>query len=181
MSEESKKTKASSKQKTDDSVTEESGKAAKSTSAKKAPAKKTSGKTAAAKAEKSKKPEKAEKAENKTAAKKDKKVESVKKQGKLVDDIRLYDVIDKPVITEKSTMAAEQNKVVFRIRPDANKADVKQAVEALFGVNVTKVNTLTVKGKRKRFRGRPGQRSDFRKAMVTLKEGQSIDLAAGLK
>lgn len=181
MSEESKPKKATKKA-ADDGVAKDSKKAAKSASASSAeskdakPAKKTP-----AKADKPK-TEKAEKSEKKAAPKKEKKADAgVKKHGKLVEDIRLYDVIDKPVVTEKSTMAAEQNKVVFRIRPDADKTQIKQAVEALFGVNVTKVNTLKVKGKRKRFRGRPGQRSDYRKAMVTLKEGQSIDLAAGLK
>jgi large subunit ribosomal protein L23 len=107
--------------------------------------------------------------------------EPVKKTGKLVADSRLYDVIERPVITEKSTIAAEQNKVVFRISPTASKQDVKSAVEALFGVNVEKVNTINTKGKVKRFRGRVGQRSDQRKAIVTLKAGQSIDLAAGIK
>ena len=74
-----------------------------------------------------------------------------------------YDVIQAPVITEKSTMASEQNKVVFHINPSASKADVKSAVEALFGVKVLKVNTINIRGKKKYFRGRLGHRSDTRK------------------
>jgi large subunit ribosomal protein L23 len=105
----------------------------------------------------------------------------VKKQGKLIEDIRLYDVIVRPLITEKATLAAEQGKVVFKINPTANKQDVKRAVEQLFGVKVVKVNTVLTKGKQKRFRGQLGQRSDMRKAIVTLAAGQSIDLASGLK
>ena len=93
----------------------------------------------------------------------------------------LYDVLVRPIVTEKSTMAAEQNKVVFEISPRADKKTVKQAVEGLFGVSVVKVNTINIDGKRKKFRGVKGKRNDLRKAMVTLAEGQSIDLAAGLK
>jgi large subunit ribosomal protein L23 len=91
-----------------------------------------------------------------------------------------YDVLQAPVITEKSTMASEHGKVVFRVRPEATKPQVKAAVEALFGVNVTSVNTTLVKGKTKVFRGRRGVRSDYKKAVVTLKDGQSIDYAAGV-
>lgn len=94
-------------------------------------------------------------------------------------EARLYDVIVRPLVTEKSTRGAEQNKVVFEISREANKTDVKAAVEAIFGVKVTKVNTLNVEGKVKRFRGRVGQRQDYRKAVVTLAEGQHIDVAAG--
>jgi large subunit ribosomal protein L23 len=90
---------------------------------------------------------------------------------------RHYDVLVRPLITEKSTKLSELNKVVFKISPDATKRDVKQAVEALFNVTVRKVNTMNVEGKVKRFKGRPGQRSDLRKAIVTLAEGQSIDFA----
>lgn len=138
---------------------------------------------AEAKAEKSAAKKTAKKAEAKKAApKREKKTDTgVKKQGKLIDDVRLYDVIERPVVTEKSTMAAEHGKVVFNISARATKTEVKQAVEALFGVKVTKVNTVLTKGKRKRFRGMQGQRSDQRKAIVTLAEGQSIDIAAGLK
>lgn len=91
-----------------------------------------------------------------------------------------YDVLLAPVITEKSTMAAEQGKVVFRVKPETTKAQVKAAIEALFNVNVVKVNTILVKGKRKLFRGRKGERSDYKKAVITLKEGQSIDYASGV-
>jgi large subunit ribosomal protein L23 len=94
---------------------------------------------------------------------------------------RLYDVIVRPVVTEKSTAAAEQNKVTFKISPTATKKDVKAAVEAIFKVEVVKVNTINIEGKVKRFRGRPGQRNDLRKAVVTLAAGQSIDFAAGAR
>ena len=91
-----------------------------------------------------------------------------------------YDVIRRPVITEKSTMASEENKVVFTVAGDATKADVKAAVEALFKVKVTGVNTLVRKGKKKRFRGFIGQQSDTKRAIVTLEEGQMIDVTTGL-
>ena len=94
-------------------------------------------------------------------------------------EARLYDVILRPLVTEKTTRGAEQNKIVFEISRDANKKDVKDAVEAIFGVEVTKVNTLNVEGKVKRFRGQVGQRQDYRKAVVTLAAGQNIDVAAG--
>ena len=93
---------------------------------------------------------------------------------------RHYDAILSPVITEKATLLSEQNKVVFRVAMDATKDEISAAVEALFKVTVTKVNTLVVKGKTKRFRGRPGRRSDVKKAIVTLAEGQSIDITTGL-
>ena len=93
---------------------------------------------------------------------------------------RHYDTILSPVITEKSTLLSEQNKVVFKVADDASKDEIAAAVEALFNVKVTKVNTLNVKGKTKRFRGRPGRRSDVKKAIVTLAEGQSIDISTGL-
>jgi large subunit ribosomal protein L23 len=94
--------------------------------------------------------------------------------------IRHYDTILAPVITEKATVLSEQNKVVFRVAADASKDEIAAAVEALFKVNVTKVNTLNVKGKTKRFRGIIGRRSDVKKAIVTLAEGQSIDITTGL-
>jgi large subunit ribosomal protein L23 len=94
--------------------------------------------------------------------------------------IRNYDTILAPVITEKATLLSEQNKVVFRVAGDASKDEIAAAVEALFKVNVTKVNTINVKGKTKRFRGRVGRRSDVKKAIVTLAEGQSIDITTGL-
>jgi len=93
---------------------------------------------------------------------------------------RHYDTILAPVITEKATMLSEHNKVIFRVAQDATKPEIAEAVEALFKVNVVKVNTLNVKGKTKRFRGRPGRRSDVKKAIVTLAEGQSIDITTGL-
>ncbi|MBI1407970.1 MAG: 50S ribosomal protein L23 [Caulobacter sp.] len=93
---------------------------------------------------------------------------------------RHYDTILAPVITEKATILSEQNKVVFRVADSATKDEIAAAVEALFQVTVTKVNTLNVKGKTKRFRGRVGHRSDVKKAIVTLAEGQSIDITTGL-
>jgi len=93
---------------------------------------------------------------------------------------RHYDVVVAPVITEKATLLSEQNKVVFQVAGDASKDEIAAAVEALFKVNVTKVNTLNVKGKTKRFRGIVGRRSDVKKAVVTLAEGQSIDITTGL-
>jgi len=93
---------------------------------------------------------------------------------------RHYDTVLSPVITEKATLLSEQNKVVFKVAKDATKDQIAEAVEELFKVNVTKVNTLVVKGKTKRFRGIKGRRSDFKKAVVTLAPGQSIDIATGL-
>ena len=95
-------------------------------------------------------------------------------------DLRHYDVIVSPAITEKSTMASEQNQVVFNVAKKASKPEIKAAVEALFGVKVTAVNTLVRKGKIKRFRGTVGRQSDVKKAIVTLADGQSIDVATGL-
>src|SRR6201996_8705742 len=93
---------------------------------------------------------------------------------------RHYDTILAPVITEKATVLSEQNKVVFRVAMDASKDEIAAAVEELFKVTVTKVNTLITKGKTKRFRGIKGRRSDVKKAIVTLAEGQSIDITTGL-
>lgn len=98
----------------------------------------------------------------------------------MVAAARHYDTILAPVITEKATVLSEQNKVVFRVAMNATKDEIATAVEELFKVNVTKVNTLIQKGKTKRFRGRPGRRSDVKKAIVTLREGQSIDITTGL-
>ncbi|GAB4353603.1 MAG: 50S ribosomal protein L23 [Oricola sp.] len=95
-------------------------------------------------------------------------------------DIRHYDVIVSPVITEKSTLVSENNQVVFNVARDASKPEIKAAVEALFGVKVKAVNTLLRKGKVKRFRGIKGKQSDVKKAVVTLVDGQSIDVATGL-
>ena len=91
-----------------------------------------------------------------------------------------YDVIRKPVITEKATMASESGAVVFQVAMDATKPQIKEAVEAVFGVKVKAVNTTVSKGKVKRFRGRPGERSDRKKAYVTLEEGNTIDVTTGL-
>lgn len=91
-----------------------------------------------------------------------------------------YDIIRSPVITEKATVAAERNQVVFNVAKTATKADIKAAVEALFKVKVTAVNTLVRKGKVKRFRGFVGKRDDVKKAIVTLAEGQRIDITTGL-
>jgi large subunit ribosomal protein L23 len=93
---------------------------------------------------------------------------------------RHYDTILAPVITEKATLLSEQNKVVFRVADDASKDEIAAAVEELFKVKVTKVNTVVTKGKTKRFRGRPGRRADVKKAIVTLADGQSIDITTGL-
>jgi len=91
----------------------------------------------------------------------------------------MYNVIEAPHITEKATLGSEHGQVTFRVRKDATKPQIKQAVEALFGVEVTGVNTLVQKGKNKRFKGIMGRRSDFKKAIVTLKDGQTIDAVTG--
>lgn len=93
---------------------------------------------------------------------------------------RYYDIIVSPVITEKATMASEANQVIFKVAADATKPQVKEAVEKLFEVKVKAVNTLNRKGKTKRFRGVAGRQSDFKKAIVTLEEGHSIDVTTGL-
>ena len=92
----------------------------------------------------------------------------------------LYDVIRSPVVTEKSTMASENSQVVFKVAMSATKPEIKEAVERLFNVKVVAVNTLIRKGKTKRFKGVRGQQSDFKKAIVTLEEGQAIDITARL-
>ncbi len=91
-----------------------------------------------------------------------------------------YDVILAPVITEKSSEASELNKVVFKVRLDATKPQIKKAVEKLFGVKVVAVNTLTRKGKTKRFRGIEGRQKDMKKAVVKLAEGDKIDVTTGI-
>lgn len=93
---------------------------------------------------------------------------------------RMYQTILAPVVTEKATLLTEQGQVVFKVPLEATKPEIKASVEALFGVKVLSVNTLVVKGKTKRFRNRPGQRSDWKKAIVRLAEGQTIDLTTGL-
>ncbi len=97
-----------------------------------------------------------------------------------MSEIRNYDVIRSPAITEKATMASEHDQVIFNVAADATKPEIKRAVEGLFGVKVKKVNTLVRKGKIKRFRGHLGQQSDVKKAIVTLADGQSIDVTTGL-
>ncbi len=97
-----------------------------------------------------------------------------------MSDLRHYDVIVSPIITEKSTMASEANQVVFKVAKTATKPQIKAAIEQLFNVKVTGVNTLVRKGKVKRFRGTIGRQSDIKKAVVTLAEGHSIDVATGL-
>ncbi len=95
-------------------------------------------------------------------------------------DPRHYDVIVAPVVTEKATRASEHNQVVFRVALSATKPEIKEAVEKLFKVKVKGVNTLIKKGKTKRFRGVRGFQGDFKKAVVTLEEGHSIDITTGL-
>ena len=96
------------------------------------------------------------------------------------NDPRLYDVIIAPLITEKSTMASERNQVIFKVASKATKPQIKEAVEKLFDVKVKAVNTLVRKGKIKRFAGRIGTRNDVKKAVVTLVDGQSIDISSGI-
>lgn len=93
---------------------------------------------------------------------------------------RMYDIVRSPVITEKATMGSEHNQVTFRVPLTASKPEIKAAVEGLFGVKVKAVNTLRQVGKEKRFKGMLGKRSDFKKAMVTLAEGQAIDVTTGI-
>jgi large subunit ribosomal protein L23 len=96
-------------------------------------------------------------------------------------DLRHFDVVVKPIITEKSTMVGEFNQMVFEVARGASKPEIKAAIEALFEVKVTSVNTLIQKGKTKRWKGRAYRRSDLKKAIVTLADGQSIDVTAGIK
>ena len=107
-----------------------------------------------------------------TAAKADKKP--------VIGKERMYLTILSPLVTEKATGMSERNQFAFRVALEATKPEIKASIEALFNVRVLAVNTLVVKGKSKRFRGRAGQRSDWKKAMVKLAEGQSIDLTTGL-
>ena len=102
-----------------------------------------------------------------------------KKQQKALE-AKHYDIVLAPHITEKTTMLSDTNSVVFRVAPGATKPEIKAAVEALFGVTVTGVNTMVAKGKTKRWKGRPYQRSDVKKAIVNLAEGQSIDVTQGV-
>ena len=102
-----------------------------------------------------------------------------KHDGKISTE-RMYEVVRAPVVTEKSTVITEFNQITFRVANDATKPEIKAAVEKLFDVKVLKVNTLNVKGKTKRFRGIKGRRSDEKKAIVTLAEGQHIDVSTGI-
>ena len=95
-------------------------------------------------------------------------------------DLKHYDVVVKPIITEKSTLVSEHNQVVFKVALDATKPQIKAAVEALFSVKVLGVNTLIQKGKTKKWRGKPYQRSDAKKAIVTLADGDRIDVTTGI-
>ena len=97
-----------------------------------------------------------------------------------VSRARMYEVIRSPLITEKTTNGSEFSQVTFRVSMDATKPEIKQAVEGLFKVKVKAINTVTVKGKSKVFRGRPGVRSDWKKAIVSLVEGHKIDVTTGL-
>ena len=103
------------------------------------------------------------------------------KPQKAAIDNRHYDVIVAPHITEKTTLLSEHNAVVFKVAHDASKPEIKAAVEALFNVKVLGVNTIVQKGKTKKWKGAPYQRSDMKKAIVTLKDGQSIDVTEGAK
>jgi large subunit ribosomal protein L23 len=103
-----------------------------------------------------------------------------KKQAAPKVDVNHYDVILAPHITEKSTLLSDHNAVVFKVASGASKPQIKAAVEALFNVSVTGVNTMNVKGKTKRWKGRPYTRSDVKKAVVTLADGQSIDITTGI-
>ena len=95
-------------------------------------------------------------------------------------DARHFDIVLAPHITEKSTMLSEHNSVVFKVASKASKPEIKAAVEALFGVTVTGVNTIVTKGKTKRWKGKPYTRNDVKKAIVTLKDGDSIDVTTGI-
>lgn len=98
----------------------------------------------------------------------------------VVSQARMTDIILAPVITEKSTQGAEHNQVAFRVPLKATKPEIKAAVEGLFGVKVKAVNTLRQRGKVKRFRGRLGKRADYKRAIVSLEEGHSIDMTTGI-
>lgn len=102
------------------------------------------------------------------------------KRKKVLSREAMYQIIRAPLITEKATLLSEKGQIVFRVAIDATKPEIKAAVEGLFGVKVNSVNTLVQKGKTKRFKGRPGVRSDVKKAIVSLADGQTIDLTTGL-
>lgn len=94
---------------------------------------------------------------------------------------KMYDILLSPIITEKTTFVAEQGKIVFAVKTDATKADIKNAVEKVYNVKVKSINTVKKPGKVKRFRGVLGSTSDVKKAYITLEEGHNIDIMAGLK
>src|SRR6478609_4243348 len=104
-----------------------------------------------------------------------------KKPQQAAPEARHYDIVLAPHITEKSTLLSETNSVVFKVAPRASKPEIKAAVEALFGVTVVGVNTIVSKGKTKRWKGQPYKRSDSKKAIVTLADGESIDVTEGVK
>lgn len=95
-------------------------------------------------------------------------------------NVKHYDIVLSPVITEKATLGSEHNQITFKVAISATKPEIKAAVEALFDVKVKAVNTLRQQGKIKRFRGIKGQRAEFKKAMITLEEGSSIDVTTGV-
>jgi large subunit ribosomal protein L23 len=107
-------------------------------------------------------------------------VQAARKRAATLSKEVMYTIIRSPIITEKATMLGDKNQVVFRVAIDSTKPEIKAAVEGLFGVTVLGVNTLIQKGKTKRFKGRPGVRSDVKKAVVQLSPGQSIDFSTGL-
>ena len=98
----------------------------------------------------------------------------------IVSKEEMYRIVRAPVITEKATRGSEHNQVTFKVALDASKPEIKAAVEALFGVKVKAVNTMITEGKKKFFRGMRGQRSDYKKAIVTLEAGQTIDVTTGV-
>ena len=93
---------------------------------------------------------------------------------------KAYNIIIKPIVTEKSTLLLENNQVVFLVDINSNKIDIKKSIELIFGVKVSGVNVIKVKGKTKRFKGTLGKRSDYKKAIISLPDGQSIDLSVGV-
>lgn len=105
---------------------------------------------------------------------------AAKKKEKVELTERMYEIIRSPLITEKATMGSADGKVSFKVPLDATKPEIKVAVETIFKVDVMNVNTSVLKGKTKRFRGHLGRRSDMKKAIVTLKDGQTIDIATGI-
>ena len=106
---------------------------------------------------------------------------AIRKRAATMSREAMFEIIRSPLITEKATLMGEKHQVVFKVAIDATKPEIKASVEKLFGVTVLGVNTLVQKGKTKRFKGRPGVRSDMKKAYVQLADGQSIDFSAGLR